>query len=344
MVERPSATHGILVALAKMGLAGAILAFLVYRVQQNQGFARLVNEPKDWRLLAAALVCTFLSITLSFVRWHVLVNALGLKFRLTEALRLGSLGFALNFVSLGSVGGDLFKAIFLAKEFPGRRTEAVATVMVDRVVGLMMMLVLASTALVVADWHDAPTEVVVLCRTILLAAIVGFASVGILLFLPLITDERIRALVARVPLVGGIGAKLIGAMEAYRNQKARLCLAAGIGFVVDALFVTSFYLVAIGLPIHAPSYAQHMLIVPVANMAAAIPATPNGLGTLEAAADVLYRAVPGHAGILPGDGFLVALGHRITMMTVAVIGLVYYLSQRAELQEVLEEVEAAAVE
>ena len=341
MPKRPSTARTLLVPLAKMALAVAILGFLAYRVQQNQGFARLLNEPKDWRLLAAALVCTLLSITLSFVRWHVLVNALGLSFRLVDAFRLGALGFALNFVSLGSVGGDLFKAIFLAKEFPGRRTEAVTTVMVDRLLGLLMMMVLASAAILAADWHDAPPEIAPLCRTILLATVAGFAGVAMLLFLPLLTDERIRGWVGAVPLVGGIGAKLIGAVEAYRDQKSRLCLAAGIGLVVDALFVTSFYLVAIGLPVHAPTFAQHLLIVPVANMAGAIPATPSGLGTLEAAADVLYQAVPGTSGIVAGDGTLVALAHRVAMITVAMIGMFYYMSQRAELQGVLREVEAA---
>jgi uncharacterized membrane protein YbhN (UPF0104 family) len=83
------------------------------------------------------------------------------------------------------------------------------------------------------------------------------------------------------------------------------------------------------------------MIVPAANMAGAIPATPSGLGTLEAAVEALYQAVPGNSGILPGDGTLVALAHRVTMIAVAMIGMIYYLSQRAELSDVLNEVEAA---
>ena len=67
----------------------------------------------------------------------------------------GALGFALNFVSLGTVGGDLFKAVLLAKVSPGRRTEAVVTVMADRILGLLMMMLLASTAILFADWRGA---------------------------------------------------------------------------------------------------------------------------------------------------------------------------------------------
>jgi glycosyltransferase 2 family protein len=341
MTQPHSHTRRTLVVVAKLALAAAILGYLAYQVHRNQGFSRLVNEPKEWRILAAGLLCTFLAVALSFVRWHVLVNALGLRFPLVDAMRLGALGFALNFVSLGSIGGDLFKAIFLAKEYPGRRTEAVATVLADRIVGLLMMMVLASTAILISDWRDAPPEIALLCHTILLATVVAFAGVAFLLFVPLLTDERIRGWAAKLPLVGETASRLIGAVEAYRDQKARLFLAAAIGLVVDTLFVTSFYLVARGLPVQAQTFAQHLMIVPVDNMAGAIPATPSGLGTLEAAAEALYQAVPGNSGIVPGDGTLVALAHRVTMITVAMIGMVYYISQRAKLRDVISEVEAA---
>jgi glycosyltransferase 2 family protein len=341
MSDRHSHTRRTLIVLAKFALAAAILTYLAFQVHRNQGFSRLVNEPKNWPILAAGLTCTFLAVSLSFVRWHVLVNALGLSFRLVDALRLGALGFALNFVSLGSIGGDLFKAIFLAKEYPGRRTEAVATVLADRVVGLLMMMLLASTAILFSDWRNSPPEISLLCHTILLATAVAFAGTGMLLFVPLLTGELIRGWAEKVPLVGETAGRLIGAVEAYRDQKARLFLAAGIGLVVDTFFVTSFYLVARGLPVQAPTFAQHLMIVPAANMAGAIPATPSGLGTLEAAVEALYQAVPGNSGILPGDGTLVALAHRVTMIAVAMIGMIYYVSQRAELSEVLNEVEAA---
>ena len=65
---------------------------------------------------------------------------MALPFRIRDAFRLSFLSYLLNFVSVGSVGGDLFKAFFIAREQPGRRTEAVATVVVDRIVGLYGLL------------------------------------------------------------------------------------------------------------------------------------------------------------------------------------------------------------
>ena len=137
----------------KITLAAAILGYLLVQVQRQAGFARLVHEPKDWHLLAIGLLCTLGARSRSpSCAGTCCLTALGLDFRLRDTMRLGALGFALNFVSLGSIGGDLFKAIFAAKDSPGRRTEAVATVVVDRLVGVLMMLTLASVATFFVDW------------------------------------------------------------------------------------------------------------------------------------------------------------------------------------------------
>ena len=104
----------------------------------------------------------FCAVSLTFVRWYLLVRALGLNFRLLDAFRLGFLGYLFNFVSVGSVGGDLFKAIFIAREQPGRRTEAVATVLVDRVVGVYALVLLTST---VICWAGFPMPTGMLPRS-----------------------------------------------------------------------------------------------------------------------------------------------------------------------------------
>src|SRR3954447_18871294 len=126
----------------KFALAAAILTYLI--VTQRSAFTQLTDQPIDWRLLAAALLLTFAMTTLSIVRWHILLLALGFDVRLVRTLRLGAIGFALNFVSAGSIGGDFFKAIFLAHDHPERRPEAIATIVADRIMGLLTMLLMAT--------------------------------------------------------------------------------------------------------------------------------------------------------------------------------------------------------
>lgn len=334
-----------LIVVAKISLATAILGYLLVQVQRQAGFERLVHEPKQWHLLAIGLACTAVAITLAFVRWHVLLSALKLNFRLVDTMRLGALGFALNFVSLGSIGGDLFKAIFAAKDSPGRRTDAVATVVLDRVVGVMMMLVLASVASMFVDWEAAPPAIKVLVQTIRFATVGLLAGVGLVLLVPALSGEGIRRILRALPLVGSTAERLIAVISAYRDEKRLLFSACGISLLSNTIFILSFYFVAQGLPVRAPSLAEHFVIVPTANLAGAIPATPSGLGTMELAVDRLYQAVPIAERIPAGDGTLVALGQRATMILFAAACLAFYVLQRGDMRQAMqeiEEVEAAA--
>jgi uncharacterized protein (TIRG00374 family) len=146
----------------------------------------------------------------------------------------------------------------------------------------------------------------------------------------------------RLPFAGTTLARLLAAVQAYRNQKRVLVAAAAISVVGNFANITAFYLVAGGLPIERPTYLEHFLIVPVANMVSAVPATPSGLGTKEAAADMLYRSVPENRRIAEGTGTMVTLAHRATELTVAALGLIYYLSHRKEVTAVYHEAEEAA--
>jgi uncharacterized protein (TIRG00374 family) len=325
---------------AKLAIAVAILAYLVHGAQQEKLFSQLVNQQKNWMLLGLGFVCAFLSVGLSFIRWRLLVVAQGITFRTVDALRLGSLGYVLNFVSPGSLGGDLFKAVFLARDQPGRRTEAVATVVVDRLMGLAVMLVLASTGILVTGMLSSGNDALrTLCYMILAATAAGLVAVGLLLFVPGLTGPRITEWAKSLPLMGTTIARLLGTAGAYRKQKPLLLRAVALSFLVDLLYIASFYLVAHGLPFAAPSLEQHLLIVPVATLAGAIPATPGGLGTLEAAVEALYRTMP---GVKDDVGTIVTLAHRLTTVAVGIVGLIYYLGHRAEVRRTLAEAEELA--
>ena len=134
------------VNLLKVGVSLGIVGWLIYDARRDPAFEsfELPTETGSWAFLTASFAVMFTSVTITIVRWQILVRALELPFRLADALRIGFLCYLLNFISLGSVGGDLFKALILAREYPRRRAEAVATVVIDRVIGLYGLFLLAS--------------------------------------------------------------------------------------------------------------------------------------------------------------------------------------------------------
>jgi uncharacterized protein (TIRG00374 family) len=329
------------VTMLKIALAVAILSWLV--LQARDGFGRLSTQTIEWRFLVAGLFFAIGMATLSFIRWHLLIRAQGLGHRLVDTLRLGALGFALNFVSPGSIGGDFFKAVFLAHGQPGKRTEAVATVIADRIVGVLMILGLASIGILVTGLLDAESAPLrLLCHAILAIAAVGWAGSLLILFGRGRLDAWLIERASSLRLGGRTIVRLLGAVQVYRTRKPTLLAALGVSLGMALCFITSFYMVARALPIERPSWAQHMVIVPVAGLVGAIPITPSGLGTTESAIEVLYQVMPGGGGSEAGDGTLVAVGRRVTDIAVALVGLGFYLTHRREVAEVFAEAEAVA--
>ncbi len=125
------------------GVGFALLAFVIWNnwePKPGSGGVGLKNlfspeREKHWGYYGLAAICAATSITVTFVRWYFLVRAQDLPFTLRDALRLGLVGNFFNIFLPGSVGGDLLKAAFLARE-QERRTVAVSTVLIDRGVGL----------------------------------------------------------------------------------------------------------------------------------------------------------------------------------------------------------------
>jgi glycosyltransferase 2 family protein len=324
----------------KFVLAVAILVYLVFK--GRDAFAQLSARTIDWPLLAGALGLTLVMAAISYVRWHILIRAVGIEARLVDTLRLGALGFALNFVSPGSIGGDFFKAIFLAHGHPGRRPEAIATVIIDRIMGLLTMLLLASVGiLAVGLLKTATPNLKIFYEMILLSSAVLTSACILFLAIPALTGPVVIGWTHRIPVAGRAIARMLATVPVYRTQKWKLVGAFVLSIVMALFYVSSYYLVARGLPIQAPTWSEHLVIVPMAGLVGAVPLTPNGLGTTELAIEELYKRMPG-VQVSPGDGTLVGIGRRVTDIAVALIGLTFYLGHRREVSEVFAEAEQVA--
>ena len=176
-----------LLNLLKIALPAALIWWLLSRIEPQQ-LEMLQTRPKNWTLLGLAFAMSFAAVSITFLRWWLLVCTLGLTFRIRDAFRLGFLCYLLNFVSVGGVGGDLFKAVFIAREQPGKRGHAVATVLVDRIVGLYSLLLVAAAAILVAGIPDHP-GIRFVCQMTLVLTLIGGVGL-VLLMLPTLTSGR----------------------------------------------------------------------------------------------------------------------------------------------------------
>lgn len=309
---------------AKAALAAALLFYLVVQAQQNESFERLIDQPKRWSLLAAAVGLMATVAVVSFFRWYLLVRALGLNFTVADAMRLGSLGYVLNLVSLGSVGGDLFKAFLIAKGQPGKRTEAVATVLLDRIVGLYALLLVAAAAILLSDVRSRGAGIAAMCDATVAAAAVATLGLAVLM-IPAITSPRTESQLSRINLIGNTAARLLAAIRVYRRQPLVVLVAVLISVGLHVALISVVLCIANGLPGAVPSWSDHFVLVPLSMVAGSIPITPNGLGTLELAMDMLYQVLGKSQGVVEGTGTIVAFGYRLVNIVVACGAAVYYI-------------------
>src|SRR5438270_1933004 len=135
-------------SLLKAGLAIGILVWLARSGKLN--LSRMAGALEHWPMLLIIVAVVYLQIAVTAWRWSLLLRAQGFCIGPGQAVRLNLIGCLFNMVIPGSVGGDVMKAYYITRDVTGRKAEAVATIVLDRVVGLLGLLMLAG---LVALWN-----------------------------------------------------------------------------------------------------------------------------------------------------------------------------------------------
>jgi uncharacterized membrane protein YbhN (UPF0104 family) len=255
-------------------------------------------------------------------------------------MRLGLIGYYLSTFLPGSVGGDIIKAAFIARE-QRRRTVAVATVLIDRAVGLCGLFWLV-TLLGSCFWLSGYLDPSVQTLTSILVGAAAL-SAGSLVFwfmlgwLPPHRAERFAGRLSRIPKVGHALAEFWRAVWMYRCQGRSVFLALIMAMVGHVGFVLTFYFAAMTLvdADQIPSLADHFLLVPVGMAIQAGFPAPGGVGGGEIGYGSLYSLLgkPFRYGVL---GSLV---QRVITWFLAMAGYLVYLRMRPTLTPVREEAE-----
>ena len=319
----------LIIFLVKLGIGLGIIGWLVH--QQWDDLERVSQQEINFGLLVLALVVYYGCVLTSFVRWHLLLRSQNLPFRLRDAFRLGFIGYFFNVFIPGTIGGDLVKAVYVARE-QSRRAVGVATVVFDRILGLYGMFCMAFIATLIFHKQAFSPEMQPVTWTIWGAFALGgigltvtFAAVWMKLgWLQKMTRWRV---------VGHTLGEVFKAIEVYRGRMGVIWIALAMSIWIHALLGASLTLIAAALPGQAPPIGQCFYICPIGLFVASVPITPAGLGILEDAWRRLF--------LLSGspNGFIVALVYRVIVIVTTVPGFVYYLRGRPQIRQVMDQIE-----
>lgn len=322
------------VTILKLALPAALFIYLLWSVPAED-YRAFWSQPKRWNLLLAAQFISLGAIIVSFLRWRSLVLAFDIPFTTREALRLGFLGYLLNFISFGSVGGDVFKAILVARDRPEKRPESVASVLLDRAIGLLGLLILAWLSL----WLFAGDDITPLLKGIRRGAAVLACSSLVALVVMVFAGKWIDRLIDRsasLPIAGGTLARMARAVRQLRSRPQLLIGLIVWAVAVHTLLAVSVYFISCGVYLEHPTLQQHLMVVPPGMAAGTLPIAPGGIGVQEGAIAGLFSQLPD----LPQNysGILVATVFRFITIAISGIGVVYYWASHGREFEFVEHV------
>lgn len=310
----------------KWPFALGLIGWLIFANRDQ--FKEVVQTEVRWELLGAALACSSIAVLIQFFRWYLLVKAQGFEFRFADSMRLGFLGLLLNFVTPGAIGGDLVKAGFLAREQDSRRAVAIATILLDRILGFIAIFAVGAIAtLIVSTEFDHRGKLVAVLWAGTSAGVVGL----IVMLHPSTPRSRWLSWFTRIPKIGGIVQDLADGIALYQTKRRVIVFCVAIGLVVHLLIISAFFACghAVGAARDVPDFSTQMLLLPMAQVVSVFVPLPGGVGVLEGAVQESYKLV-GAPGSL---GLLAACAYRVTSLVVALFGAVYYASARRQFKQ-----------
>ncbi len=313
------------VGIVKLLLAIAILGFLAARVDR-QTIDYLINQPKRFDLLGIALFWIVLAHLITYLRWWQLVRSLGVNLPLLVAIRIGFLGTAFNLVSLGAIGGDLFKAVVAARSEPSKMPEIVASVLVDRIFGLIGLVLVTCASfeayVQLGDLTAITSELQWIRRIFWAVAIASLIGLTLLVcygkYLPAHWLERL-------PIVGKSASRMAAAAHLLHGRPMLIATQIGVSFAVHIGLTLGFDMVSRALYEDSPSLLTHLIAIPPAFAVAALPITPGGVGVFEAAVSQFVNAFVPASPIYDSMLVIILAVYRLLLLGTAAIGGIYYL-------------------
>jgi uncharacterized protein (TIRG00374 family) len=305
--------------LSRTALAVGLLAVL--GTSGGLDWASLRGLVSAWPLSLTAVLVLFVAHLVAASRLCALLRPFGLHLSLLSSFRLGLIGVFFSSLLPGAAGGDLVRMYYATEGNPGRRTEVVTVLLMDRIIGLFGLLawpILAAPlfpgligSLDVLRWLLWSAALVVIGMTV--AFFAGLSR-------PVRTSGLVAGVLRRVP-IGGYADKALETVGAYQTRPITLLAAIGISWVAHTLAIATMLIIAAA--INPTGFAWQMsLLIPLGFVANAVPLTPGGLGVGETAFNHLFDM----AGLRGGAEVL--LGWRVITIMTSLLGLVFYLQGR----------------
>jgi uncharacterized protein (TIRG00374 family) len=261
------------------------------------------TDPVLFTSMAAALL---IPVFLMALRWWILLRGHGFAFPLSRIFFVTYAGTFFNNFLPGSVGGDLTKAVLTASG-EERKAAIAGTVILDRLLGLAVMIVLG--AVCITPFLDRMAD-----RR--LAAAVYFLAGAMLAGYLVYFSPLFRRILPRLPFQRVV-AELDGVFRTAREGKGRVAAAAGLSVLAQASAILAIYGLGRAMGLQGAALWMFFAFEPVIFIVTALPISVGGWGVQEA----VYRELfGGFGGVDPDGAVALSIVYKLSLILVSIPG------------------------
>jgi uncharacterized membrane protein YbhN (UPF0104 family) len=300
----------------RLAITAIILAILAMGIDMGQAARAIAEIDLPHLVLVLALVAIDRAVMI--LRWILLLRARDIRIATGDAIQLFLVSsFVGSFLPAG-VGADAARAYGLSRD-AATGSEAVASVAVDRLLGVLSLVVMAVVG--VLAWSAGERGDGRLIAAIVAGAVACgaafWANEWLRTFIP---AHRHQGFVVRRAL------QLADEVGRFRSHRGVLLHVMAWSLAVQLLRITQAYLLGVGLGITVP-YAYYLLFMPVALLLLLLPISVSGFGLPQGGIVWMLqpRCVP------EPQAFALSTLIVVTGLAGNLPGLVLWLRQRREI-------------
>ena len=315
--------RGFLIKLA-IGVAGLVI-LVKYGSIDLGVLMKAADRPG---LLALAFLCMLATVPIAAWRWWLLLR--GLQFTLTLPWSVNVTFISLFFHTFlpGAHGGDLVRLGLAYRSAGGGLSRLTFSVLVDRLAGLLSLLILG--LIMVPALPPAYASRIEWVAAIALAA----GVVGLVVALK--SGDWLARLLRRLPAPVGpalanVVSELVAALRAYWTQPGRLTAALAISLAQYLLVLLALFLLGHAMGFTDLSRAGYVIAGVWSTVANSLPITPGGIGVGEAAfAHVALALTSQPSGSISYGTVFLAM--RVLTVIIGIGGVLPWLLNRVDLR------------
>lgn len=279
----------------------AIVALVFYLIFRAVDLSRLAETLKGVQLAPCIATCLLypVGLLLSAMRLGWILRGYGLPTRLKRTFDLIWIAGFFNNMLPTSIGGDVYRALSLNREFPKKPAQVVSSIILDRGFGLLAMLILAIAT------SPLYLHAVLPARNVALTLQAVCAAMSIAALWLLFSGHRLRlAYRSKHDLVNKL-VNGINVLITYPDKRMAVYgLLASLVFALLVILAQYFLFLAFGQRV---SFTLLMFVIPVVSLAGIIPLSVNALGITEGVG--MYLLV--HLGVEAEVALSVLLTNRV---------------------------------